>query len=269
MRLKQSDFTTDSSDMRSTLLWAFSLGFGPAYVVSSDDLVCGEVWFCTNNQANGTIDVEDAEISYDKSTEYLDLSFSGSSDKEMQVYANIVMDFGTAVFKSTFDPCKFGLYKLCPVPAGSFGAGGEIPIPERYASNVGSSISVRWTLIEDSSQVESEFELLCVETTLRAPALLTTANKADIGFPVSIVAIFMAALAILMRRWQTARPAEREVLTYARAELPIKRNERPLPELPQGDRMEMSGLGRPAELEHTMRHELEGNWHGYGGAGVR
>lgn len=250
--------------MEVTLLWLFSLGFGHAGVFDNDVLVSGKVTLCSNDSVKGAmnVDVGGVYFEYTKPTGDLYLSFSSDSDRVQSVYGNLTVDFGLRVFTRIFYPCNIpGMEDICPVPAGSFSASGHIPIPEQYTAIVPSNITVTMSLLSvpyNSSEAESSATLVCVSATLRASKGLTEADEAGIGFSVPAAALLLAPLAIWWSvRRQRARKAEEERSADSKAELP-----------PCGV-VEISGVERPAEVDSTVRHELESDRHGCEASVVR
>jgi hypothetical protein len=89
---------------------------------------------------------------------------------------------------------------------------------------------------------------------------LSAGAQAGIGVGASICALVIIAFAIwtLLRRRRRATGRQEEVSTNDKPELPGKDNEKVLSELPEADRSELTGGGKPAEMESGTRHELEG-----------
>lgn len=93
----------------------------------------------TTCQSDPDITVNNVDISFDKSTNIVTFNVAGSSAKQQEVVASLVVTaYGKQVYSNTFDPCAANtkIDQLCPVPAGSFAAVGSQEIPSKFASVV-------------------------------------------------------------------------------------------------------------------------------------
>lgn len=95
--------------------------------------------FSTCQSGDSTIQVQNVDISFDRSTNKITFNVAGKSDIEQNVVASLVVQaYGVQVYNQTFDPCAADtkVDQLCPVPAGQFSAQGEQEIPSEYASKI-------------------------------------------------------------------------------------------------------------------------------------
>ncbi|KUI66168.1 Flavin carrier protein 2 [Cytospora mali] len=93
----------------------------------------------TNCEAGSSIQVNNVNIEYDKTSETVTFDVSGTSTQEQKVMASLnVTAYGIEVYSNTFDPCDNGTYveQLCPVPAGGFSATGSQDISTTYANQI-------------------------------------------------------------------------------------------------------------------------------------
>ncbi|KMU79958.1 hypothetical protein CISG_08117 [Coccidioides immitis RMSCC 3703] len=80
------------------------------------------------------IKVERLDISFDRSTNRITFDVAGSSSKEQEVTASLVVNAYGQRFTQEFDPCdeKTKVDQLCPVPARSFAAKDSVTIPSDF-----------------------------------------------------------------------------------------------------------------------------------------
>ena len=96
---------------------------------------------------------------------------------------------------------------------------------------------------------------------------LSPGAKAGIGVGVSIAGIILLALAIWASlRYRKRKRDQQQDNQDSKAELPGKDSEKKpvtISELgPEAEVNEMANRGKPAELHHDARYELESDWHG-------
>jgi hypothetical protein len=73
--------------------------------------------FSNCNNGSSTLQVNNVDISFDKSTNNIDFDVSGTSSKEQFVTAELVVTaYGVKVYNDTFDPCAADtkVDQLCP-----------------------------------------------------------------------------------------------------------------------------------------------------------
>lgn len=71
----------------------------------------------TNCEQDSSIQVNNVNIEYDKTTETVTFDVSGTSTEKQKVMASLnVTAYGIQVYSKTFDPCDNGTYvdQLCP-----------------------------------------------------------------------------------------------------------------------------------------------------------
>ncbi|MCJ1352372.1 MAG: hypothetical protein MMC33_002356 [Icmadophila ericetorum] len=94
----------------------------------------------TNCQgSNSTIQVYQADVSFDRDTLAVTFDVSGTSDEVQNVTASLsVTAYGEQVYQKSFNPCDPAtlVVQLCPVPAGTFAAQGTQTIPASFASQI-------------------------------------------------------------------------------------------------------------------------------------
>ncbi|KJZ78360.1 hypothetical protein HIM_02398 [Hirsutella minnesotensis 3608] len=93
----------------------------------------------SNCDADNSIKVEKADVTYDKDAKSVAFNVAGTSLKEQNVTATLLVSaYGNTVFTNTFNPCDSGTFvqKLCPVPAGTFAAQGTREIPGNFANAI-------------------------------------------------------------------------------------------------------------------------------------
>ncbi|EER24005.1 hypothetical protein D8B26_002173 [Coccidioides posadasii str. Silveira] len=84
------------------------------------------------------IKVERLDISFDRSTNRITFDVAGSSSKEQEVTASLVVNAYGQRFTQEFDPCdeKTKVDQLCPVPARSFAAKDSVTIPSDFIGKI-------------------------------------------------------------------------------------------------------------------------------------
>ena len=118
-----------------TALCVAALGLIPA-ALGADILKTDGVTSCSKD---ASIKVDNVDIQYDRSNNIVTFDVSGSSDKEQNVTASLIVTaYGRQVYQKDFDPCDQStkVDQLCPVPARSFFARGNQTIPSNYASMI-------------------------------------------------------------------------------------------------------------------------------------
>ena len=129
-----------------------------------------------------------------------------------------------------------------------------------------STIAVAWASHDLPKFTPSSAPLVQAKQAASTSQSLSTGAKAGIGVGVAIAGIVLLALGIwaLFRR-KKKRKYEEQPFVDPKPELPggdAEKKSTILAELGQ-DRAEVAGVGKPAELDPDVRHELEGDWHGH------
>ncbi|KAK5085342.1 hypothetical protein LTR05_004626 [Lithohypha guttulata] len=95
--------------------------------------------FSSCGAGDSSIQVQNVDISFDRSTNKITFNVAGNSAVSQDVIASLVVEaYGTKVYNQTFDPCADDtkVDQLCPVPSGQFSAIGEQTIPSEYADKI-------------------------------------------------------------------------------------------------------------------------------------
>lgn len=95
--------------------------------------------FSSCGSADSSVQVQNVDIAFDRSTNKITFNVAGTSKIEQDVTATLIVEaYGVQVYNQTFDPCANNtkVDQLCPVPAGQFSAKGEQEIPSSYASQI-------------------------------------------------------------------------------------------------------------------------------------
>ncbi|RMZ91547.1 hypothetical protein DV736_g1200, partial [Chaetothyriales sp. CBS 134916] len=93
----------------------------------------------TDCGGDSTVKINKVDISFDRSNNTITFDVSGSSTKEQDVTANLIVTaYGIQVYNNSFDPCADStkVDQLCPVPLGDFAANGSQQVPSEYASKI-------------------------------------------------------------------------------------------------------------------------------------
>ena len=92
-----------------------------------------------NCESDADIKVNKANIQFDRDSGYVNFDVSGTSKKQQNVTASLVVTaYGSQVYSNSFDPCDSSkkVEQLCPVPAGTFAATGSQQIPSQFLSQI-------------------------------------------------------------------------------------------------------------------------------------
>lgn len=151
----------------------------------------------SNCITNSQINVNNVDISFDRSSNQITFDVSGTSDETQDVTATLIVTaYGVQVYNNTFDPCAADtkVEQLCPVPAGSFSASGTQVIPSSYATLI-PSIAYSIPDLEGDAQMilkgKDGQELACVQSGFD--------NGKSVDVPaVSYVAAAIAAAALAL-----------------------------------------------------------------------
>ncbi|RJE25928.1 DUF907 domain-containing protein [Aspergillus sclerotialis] len=112
------------------------LGVWPTCILAADTLSTSGFSSCSTNS---DIQVKKLDISYTRSTRQVTFDVAGTSEKEQNVTASLVVyAYGNEVYSKDFNPCSSDNYieQLCPIPTGSFSATGSQQIPESFSSQI-------------------------------------------------------------------------------------------------------------------------------------
>lgn len=118
------------------LLTAFVFGSLLGQVAADDVLKTDGYSKCAENP---TIDVQELNIKFDRTTQTVTFKVAGISKVVQNVTANlIVYAYGNQVYQRGFNPCSQNNFveQLCPVPAGDFAASGTQTIPQAYIDKI-------------------------------------------------------------------------------------------------------------------------------------
>jgi ML-like domain len=107
--------------------------------------------FATCGNGTQDISVSEFDMSFDRTTNELNFAVAGDSVisqnvigitplpsrmRLMNVAKVSVSALGQVRYTNTFNPCDHNITQLCPIPAGSFHAEGNITVPDQYASQI-------------------------------------------------------------------------------------------------------------------------------------
>jgi Transient receptor potential (TRP) ion channel/ML-like domain len=143
---------------------------GPAHVLADNILKTVGYSLCSSN---ATIDLKNFNIEYDQSTKNITFDISASSEVEQNVTVSLIVNaYGEQVYSQSFNPCDAStpVPELCPVPASSFSASGNMAIPSQYASMI-PSIAFSMPDLEGQAILELKSadtgdEVACIESEL-------------------------------------------------------------------------------------------------------
>ncbi|EXJ90781.1 hypothetical protein A1O1_03885 [Capronia coronata CBS 617.96] len=126
--------------------------------------------FSNCNNGSSTIKVNNVDISFDRSTNKIQFDVSGTSTKEQEVTAELVVTaYGVQVYQKEFDPCNDStkVDQLCPVPEGTFAANGTQEIPSEYTDLI-PSIAYSLPDLDGSAQLvlkaKDGQQLACIQS---------------------------------------------------------------------------------------------------------
>lgn len=150
-----------------------------------------------NNGSDSSIQVNNVDISFDRSTNKITFDVAGTSAVSQDVTATLIISaYGEQIYSDTFDPCAEDtrVDQLCPVPAGNFGASGTQSVPSSYASKI-PGIAYAVPDLEGSAQMilkgKDGQEVACIQSTI--------SNGKTVEVPaVSYVAAAIAAAALAL-----------------------------------------------------------------------
>lgn len=111
---------------------ALAAGVWAGDIISTDG-------FSNCGNSDSSIQVQNLDISFDRSTSTITFNVAGTSKISQDVTASLIVTaYGVNVYNQTFDPCAAStkVDQLCPVPAGSFSANGSQQIPTAYADKI-------------------------------------------------------------------------------------------------------------------------------------
>jgi hypothetical protein len=145
---------------------------------------------------DGSVDVKNLDVSYDKNTRVLNFNVAGSSNKVQNVTAELIVSaYGQQVYTNTFNPCDTKMPEMCPVPAASFASHGQQTIPAEYASKIPaiafSIPDLDGTVKLELKDAETGDNVACIESTVGNGHTLKTPA-------ISYVAVGIAAAALLL-----------------------------------------------------------------------
>ena len=93
----------------------------------------------TNCEPNADVQVDNADIQFDRDSGTITFDVVGSSKRNQNVTASLVVTaYGSQVYSNSFDPCdpKSKVDQLCPVPEGKFSARGSQAVPPQFLSQI-------------------------------------------------------------------------------------------------------------------------------------
>lgn len=159
MRLKSIPYAT-----------LFLLGALPVGVFAADIIKTDGFSSCLSD---ATIQVNNVDVQYDRSTNQVTFDVSGSSSEIQNVTASLsVTAYGAQVYQKDFNPCDADtkVDQLCPVPKGNFAAKGSQSIPSSFASMIP---SIAFTVPDLDGQAKLELKsvdggknLACIQSTV-------------------------------------------------------------------------------------------------------
>ena len=147
---------------------------------------------------DGSIAVNNLDISYDRSSQVITFDVSGTSTKQQDVTANLTVSaYGRQIYQKSFDPCDTATFvqQMCPVPEGTFSAIGNQSIPSQFANMI-PSIAFEVPDLDGTAQLlltakDGGQQLACIQSTV--------SNGKSVAVPaVSYVAATVAGAALAM-----------------------------------------------------------------------
>ncbi|RMZ80937.1 hypothetical protein DV737_g2785, partial [Chaetothyriales sp. CBS 132003] len=178
--------------MRTSLILLAASSLLAAPAIAADILKTSGFTDCGGDS---TINVDQVDISFDRSNDTVTFDVSGTSTKEQNVTADLIVTaYGIEVYSKSFDPCDEStkVDQLCPVPSGSFSAQGSQEVPSEYASKIPSIAFSIPDLDGDAKLVltaSDGSQVACIESTVT--------NGKTVELPaVSYVAAGIAAAAL-------------------------------------------------------------------------
>lgn len=162
---------------------------GPAHVIASNVLKTDGYSLCSNN---ATITVNNFNIEYAQDTENIDFDVSGYSSVTQNVTVSLTVSaYGEQVYQKSFNPCDSttAVPDLCPVPARSFSASGNMTIPSQYASEIP---SIAFSI--PNLDGEAKLELLSADTGDEVACIVSDLTN---GKTMQLKGVTYAAAAIL------------------------------------------------------------------------
>ncbi|KAK0283674.1 hypothetical protein LTR35_006133 [Friedmanniomyces endolithicus] len=147
---------------------------------------------CMNN---ATVQVQNLDVSYDRTTRILTFNVAGTSDIVQNVTATLLVSaYGKQVYTREFNPCDIGMAEMCPVPASSFSSVGSQTIPEEDAGQIPAiafSIPDLDGLVKMELKSSNGEDVACVQSTV--------GNGQTLSIPaISYAALGIAAVALLL-----------------------------------------------------------------------
>ncbi|KAK9474076.1 uncharacterized protein V1510DRAFT_374352 [Dipodascopsis tothii] len=101
---------------------------------ASNVISTGTYYSCSDSDY---LDVSEFYLSYDKTSQNVTFNIAGTTTESLNVTATLeVTAYGKQVFSYSFDPCDYGISELCPIPAISVSASGEVNVPSEYADKI-------------------------------------------------------------------------------------------------------------------------------------
>ncbi|OJK00050.1 hypothetical protein ASPACDRAFT_52538 [Aspergillus aculeatus ATCC 16872] len=191
--------------MRTTLISHITLttlGLWASQTLAADTLSTNGLSTCLTDSA---IEVNNLDVTYTKSTNELVYNIGGTNAKEQNVTGSItIYAYGNQLYSKTFDPCGTEYYTaaLCPVPAGSFQAQGQMQVPDSIASQIP---SIAFAIPDLDGQVKLELlskdnnddELACIQTELSNGKTMQIAGVSYAAAGVAGAALAVSGLSAL------------------------------------------------------------------------
>lgn len=192
---------------------------------------------------NAQIKVNTMDIEYDRASNQVTFDVSGSSEKEQEVVATLIVSaYGNEVYRREFDPCDEAskVDQLCPgksykylvlderlmiaalVPAGSFAAKGSQSIPTEFADKI-PSIAFSVPDLEGEGKLELKAKdggqnLACIQSAVGNGKSLDFPAVSYIAAGVAVAALGLSALGALSASGQpgasTPSPSFSEVILW-------------------------------------------------------
>ncbi|OKL55639.1 hypothetical protein UA08_09108 [Talaromyces atroroseus] len=143
---------------------------GPAQVLAGNILKTDGFSLCSTN---ATIQLTNMNIEYDQSTKNITFDIAATSDLVQNVTVSLIVNaYGEQVYEQNFNPCdaSTAVPELCPVPASSFSASGNMTIPSQYADMIPSIAfavpDLDGQAILELKSADTGDEVACIESTL-------------------------------------------------------------------------------------------------------
>ncbi|KAJ5101487.1 hypothetical protein NUU61_003709 [Penicillium alfredii] len=192
------------------IIWAL-LGMGTLpQVLAADKLSTSGFNLCMKDSE---IKVKKLDVTYTHSSNKVLFDVGGTNAKEQYVNASLtVTAYGKEVYTRSFDPCgdEVHVSKLCPVPKGTFGAQGELPIPSNYASQIP---SIAFSIPDLDGQAKMVLkskdgnDIACVESQLSNGKSANVKAVTYISAGIAAAALALSGLSALATAGQTGAPS--------------------------------------------------------------